>query len=119
MRKQKCRICKVILVGRSDKLFCSAKCKNDYHTQLRRVSKKAAQVIDAILHRNRSILLEILGKKQQKKKVPRQLLDKKKFNYKYLTHYHINSKNKTVHYVYDHAWIDFSEDSVLIMRTRE
>lgn len=117
MTKRVCCICKSELSGRIDKIFCSVRCKNQYHIKLRAVTKAKAQSIDGILHRNRSILLELLGKNLMKKKVPRQLLDKKKFNYKYITHFHINSRNKMVRYVYDFGWLEFSEDSILILRT--
>ena len=58
----KCKICKNPLTGRSDKMFCSIECKNYYHTNLRRVTRDTAYDIDIMLHRNRSILLELMGK---------------------------------------------------------
>jgi len=106
------------MAGRPDKLYCSPSCKNFYHTKLRSVTRNAASQIDAILHRNRSILLEILGKNGTQKKVSRIILENKKFRFKYLTHFHINSKGKTFHYLYDLAWMEFSDDEVLIIRKR-
>lgn len=111
-------MCEEKIAGRPDKKFCSTKCKNNYHTKLRAVTKNVASQIDAILHRNRSILLEILGKNGIQKKVKRITLEKKKFRFKYLTHFHINSRNKTFHYIYDLAWMEFSDDEVLIIRKR-
>jgi hypothetical protein len=111
-----CKICKTPFTGREDKMYCSAKCKAEYHTKLKRVTFKASATIDKILHRNRSTLLEIIGKNATQKKVSKQLLDLKKFNYTYITHYHINSQNKTVHYVYDFSYIIFSDQEVLIKR---
>jgi len=115
---KKCKICDNKIVGRPDKIFCSPPCKNYYHTKLRSVTKDAANQIDSILHRNRSILLEILGKNGGQKKVPRIVLENKKFRFKYLTHFHINSKGKTFHYIYDLAWMEFSDDEILIVRKR-
>jgi len=112
----KCKICKKDLKGRKDKTFCSIECKNFYHTSLRRVTNQATKEIDDILHRNRSILLEIMGKNIKQKKVKRILLEKKKFNFKYLTHFYVNTKGKTYFYVYDFAWMSFSDDEVLIVR---
>jgi len=111
-----CKICKEKIIGRSDKMFCSIKCKNYYHANLRRVTKKAVKEIDIILHRNRSILLEMLGKNRKQIKIKRILLEKKKFRFKYHTHLHINKHNKTFYYVYDLAWKEFSDDEVLIKR---
>ena len=112
----KCKICNNEIIGRADKLFCSIKCKNYYHTNLRRVTKMAVKEIDIILHRNRSILLEILGKQKIQKKVKRIILEKKKFRFKYHTHTTINKQGKTYIYIYDFAWMEFSNDEILIIR---
>lgn len=111
-----CRMCKTPVVGRSDKIFCSAACKARYHAALNKVTDKAAAKIDKILHRNRSILLEIMGKNKTYKKVHRSVLDAKKFNTQYITHYHINTQNKFIHYVYDFSWMIFSDQEVVIQR---
>lgn len=112
----KCKICKKLIIGRTDKIFCSVKCKNFYHTNLRRVTRINAKEIDKILHRNRSILLELLGKNNFQKKVKRLVLAKKKFSFKYITHFNINKHGKMYHYVYDFAWMEFSDDEILIVR---
>ena len=111
-----CKICKNKFVGRSNKIFCSSKCKSYYHRNLRRVTKVETATIDELLHRNRSILLEILGKRLKQIKIKRIVLEKKKFNFKYITHFNVNSNNKMYHSVYDFAWMEFSDDEVLIIR---
>lgn len=111
-----CKICQAQIKGRSDKLFCSLACKNYYHIRLRKVTRKATGNVDKILHRNRSILLEVLGKDGIKKKVHRKMLDRKKFNYNYITQYHLNTRGKMVNYVYDFSWSVFSDQEVLIVR---
>lgn len=116
--KRKCKICKEALVGRRDKLFCSLDCKNYYHKRLRSVTNKAAEEIDRYLKRNRSILLEVLGKNKTQIKVYRNLLEQKKFRFKYHTHSHVNSKGKVFRYLYDLAWMDFSDDEILIIRKK-
>jgi len=109
-----CKICKKTLRGRIDKIFCSVGCKNYYHSQLRKASNQAAQQIDIYLKRNHGILLELLGKNKKQIKVYRTLLEQKKFRFKYHTHFHINSKGKMFHYIYDIAWMKFSDDEILI-----
>jgi len=118
MNERLCKMCKKQIKGRSDKMFCSLGCKNEYNIKLRQVTKKATQKIDEILHRNRSILLEIMGKNSTQKKIQRILLDKKKFNFSYITSYHINKYGKTVHHVYDFSWMIFSDEEVLIRRKK-
>ena len=113
-----CKLCKKKFYGRSDKIFCSIKCKSTYHILLAEATNKATQEIDKILHRNRSILLEILGKKKSKIKVHKEVLDQKKFNYTYVTAYHLNTNNKMVNILYDFSWSIFSDQEILITRLR-
>lgn len=114
--KAKCKICKKDLRGRTDKIFCSVRCKNYYHTNLRKASANAAQQINEYLKRNHGILLELIGKNKSQIKIYRTHLEQKKFRFKYHTHFHINSKGKMFHYVYDIAWMEFSDDEILIIR---
>ena len=100
------------------KVFCSIVCKNYYHKNLRYASFKSAIRINEYLKRNHGILLEILGKNKAQIKVYRNLLADKKFRFKYHTHTHINSRGKTMRYIYDLGWMDFSDDEVLIVRKR-
>jgi hypothetical protein len=115
----KCKVCDIFFIGRKGKIFCSIQCKNDYHVTLRAVTKKVAYPLDRILHRNRSILLEIMGPNALKVKVLRSDLVKKKFQFKFLTHFDVNSKGKMYHHVYDFSWMEFSDDEVLIVRHKK
>lgn len=117
---KKCINCsKKKVIGRSDKLFCTISCKNKYHRRLRSKTDLITPTIDTVLHRNRSILLEVLGEINGKIKVARILLEKKKFRFKYHTHFHINSGGKMYHHVYDLAWMSFSDDEILIVRRKK
>lgn len=116
--KKKCRICKNEFTGRTDKIYCSVTCKNDYNVRLRRATLKASKKIDDILHRNRSILLELMGKAKVQVTVNRIVLDKKKFNFSYMTGYSINKHGKTYHHIYDFSYMTFSDQTVLIVRKR-
>lgn len=118
MAKGNCKLCKTIFIGRTGKTFCSIKCKSEYNYKLRLATSIATARIDKILHRNRSILLEILGKTQSHLKVDRAILDKKKFHFNYITHHHINKQGKMVNYVYDFSWMIFSDQEVLITRVK-
>lgn len=118
MEERKCKICKKRVLGRQNKVFCSVQCKNYYHKHLRYASFTAAIRINEYLKRNHGILLEQLGKNKTQVKVYRNTLEDKKFRFKYHTHVQINSKGKTFHYIYDLAWMEFSDDEVLVVRKR-
>ncbi len=113
-----CRICKSKLIGRSDKQFCSQKCKSHYHRRLRAVTKNATRRIDNILHRNRSILLEIMGKNTSQKTISSHELDRRKFNMRYMTGFYENAQGKRYHVVYDFAWMAFSNGKILIIKRK-
>ena len=57
-----------------------------------------------------------MGKKAVQKKIPRIELERRKFNFSYITHYIVNSQGKVYHYVYDFAWMAFSDDQIMIVR---
>ncbi|EDM44813.1 hypothetical protein SCB49_14615 [unidentified eubacterium SCB49] len=116
--KTKCKICSKIVKGRSDKKFCSSRCKNYYHVNLRKVTTKATAAIDEMLHRNRSILLECLGKSTFQKKIKRTVLEKKNFKFQYHTHSLKNKQGKRYYWVYDFGWMPFSDDYVLVVQQR-
>jgi len=61
---------------------------------------------------------KIVNSRSQIKKVPRELLDNKKFNWHFITSYHINTQNKFVNYVYDFSWMIFSDQEIVIRRIR-
>ena len=83
------------------------------------MTNKATQKVDTILHRNRSILLELMGKNSKQKKMPKINLDKKRFNYTYVTAYHVNNQGKMINHVYDFSWMIFSDEEVLIRRKKQ
>ncbi len=117
--KRTCKICGLPIKGRADKIFCSSTCKNAYHVGLRKATSEAVQQTDKILHRNRSILIEIMDGNTTQRKVNRSELDKKKFNYKYITGYSVNSRGKTYHHVYDFSWMEFSNQEILIVKRNQ
>ena len=115
---KKCKLCKKIVRGRSDKLFCTISCKSIYHNKLKKVTEDVSSDVDKILHRNRSILLEILGKRTTQKMIPKFTLDKKKFNYSFITGTHVNKQGKRVFNIYDFSYLVFSTQDVLIVRNK-
>lgn len=116
MHENNCKICKNEIIGRTDKLYCSVRCKNVYFNKLKKFVEEKTVDIDKILHRNRAILQEVLGKKKIQIKVKRMVLSKKKFNFKYHTHFHTNKMGKIYMHLYDIAWMEFSDDEVLIVK---
>ena len=115
--KKQCEICKIKMTGRSDKRFCSLDCKNKFNNQIRSPKNDIILQIDAILHRNHHILALLYGESKSKKiKIPRLVLSRTGFDFSHYTGTYQNSQNKTYHYVYDYAWMEFSSQEVLIVK---
>ena len=115
---KQCKVCHQEFTGRSDKIFCSVKCKNIYHIRLKKNTDKAVRKINQILHRNRRILFELMSEMTVQKTIDRLVLDKRGFNFLYHTHLQINSKGKTYHYIYDYGWMSFSDDRIMIVKRK-
>jgi hypothetical protein len=119
MEKRKCKLCKSPFTGRIDKIFCSPVCKATYHRKLLAATLKATFSTDKILHRNRSILFEVLVENLHQKKVNRNFLTKKNFRFEYMTGFYENSQGKRYPLVYDFAWMKFKTGDILVVRRKK
>ena len=113
-----CQHCQKKMVGRADKKFCSIKCKNAFHRDLKLKSKSVITAIDQILPRNHAICQELLELAKTKKLMTSRLkMEKMGFNFNYYTGTYLNHQNKTYHYIYDYTWMEFSNQEVMIIHT--
>lgn len=76
-----CVICDEALFGRSDRRFCSYKCKNKYHADVRRTAKHLAKDQLQLLHKNRRILSELLDEKVTEFEINKIVLQRKGFDF--------------------------------------
>jgi predicted nucleic acid-binding Zn ribbon protein len=110
-----CHNCTNKFSGRTDKKFCSLACKNQFNYNTRRETKSETLLIDRYLHRNREILDTLMGK-SKKEVFDRLVVTRTGFKFEYITGIYINKEGKMYHLVYDFAWMDFSDQKVLIVR---
>ena len=115
--KKTCLHCGQETRGRSDKKFCSLACKNGYATTTRRATRDAVAEIDAYLHRNREILAMLMGD-ASKTELDRLVLTRTGFKYEYHTGTYLNKDGKLYRLVYDYAWMDFSDQKILVVRKK-
>ncbi len=113
--KKKCAQCAVEFVGRTDKRFCSIKCKNEKNNTTRQQTREVCKEIDAYLHRNHEILCTLMGK-SKKEMFDKLVLTRTGFKYEFMTGIYLNKEGKTYHIVYDFAWMEFSNQQILIIR---
>ena len=116
MAKTECISCGKTFVGRTDKKYCSLKCKNTFNYNRKSKTKSATQTIDAVLHKNREILEVIMGPKRKKMYIEKTELTQMGFQSEYVTGFYTNSQDKLYRYVYDFAWMEFTGEKIMVVR---
>jgi len=69
------------------------------------------------LHRNREIIATLMGN-SVKETIDKAILTRAKFRWEYMTGVYWNKEGKMYRLVYDFAWMDFSDQRVLIVRKK-
>ncbi len=114
-----CLNCGKKLQGRSDKKYCSLECKNSFNAARRQETRSVTRDVDRILHRNREIIETIMGENRNKMVIPRLELTNMGFNFDYITGIYFNKEGKMYHNLYDFAWMAFSTQDILIVRSKK
>jgi len=110
-----CLQCGAPVKGRADKKFCNTTCKNEFNYKNQSITKSDVQSIDAILHRNRIILMTLMG--DSKKEIfDKMILTRAKFRFEYHTGHYLNKEGKTYWLLYDFAFMEFSDQRILVVR---
>tara|TARA_R110002049_G_scaffold125972_1_gene281603 strand:+ start:1262 stop:1639 length:378 start_codon:yes stop_codon:yes gene_type:complete len=115
--KPTCPICESVIVGRSDKVYCSIECKRAAETDKKRIEDALYLKIDKQLKINRKILKKFnrVGKTTLRKEE----LIKEGFDPNYFTNYWKNSKGDIYLFVYDYGFLaikDNQKDKYLIVQ---
>lgn len=100
-----CLECKSRFSGNSNKKFCSAACKNEYHNHRRKKEADEIGPVVNILKANRRILMEIADGKSVQNVSEQQLLDKG-YVFRYHTHRRTNKgDNKEYIFCFDFGFL--------------
>jgi hypothetical protein len=113
--KKNCLQCETLFQGRQDKRFCSSSCKNSHFNTQRKTTKEVTKEIDGYLHRNHEILRTLMGE-SHKELLDRLVVVRTGFKFDYMTGIYHNKVGKLYHYVYDYAWMEFSDQKILVVR---
>jgi len=103
MNSKTCPECGKTIIGRADKRFCSDECRSAFNNAKNRVTNNNIRNINAILKRNRDILL--LLNPEGKANVARQKLIDAGFNFNYHTNTYITKAGKTYFFCYDQGYV--------------
>lgn len=76
-----CVICDSNLFGRSDKRFCNIKCKNKYHSALRKSNQTVSKETMKVLIKNYQILASLFPKEATKYQINKLVLERRGFEF--------------------------------------
>ncbi len=113
-----CLNCDNVLVGRLDKKFCSADCRNEYNNRRYREEQQAVIQINKILKNNRKILQQLNPTGSQMDVSP-ELLTKSGFNFNYFTNVEHDDSGKQFNYCYDQGYCLDPESQRYHLTTKE
>ena len=110
MKERACPVCEHPVIGRTDKIFCSAKCKSVDQYERRRNDEKFFLFVDRQLKINRRLL-----KKYNRSgftTLRSSELQSKGFDSRYFTHYWKNRKGDLYLFCYDYGYLTITKDGI-------
>ncbi len=112
--KRKCLECQEPLIGRADKKFCDDHCRNAYNNKLKASNNNLIRNVNNSLRKNHRILESL--NPDGVKKVKKDTLLTKGFNFKYHTHTYKTKENALYHFCYDYGILALDNDWFLIVK---
>lgn len=108
MEEKLCPECGSAIKGRADKKFCSDECRSSYNNTKNRNTNNMVRNINAILKRNRDILLSF--NPNGKASIAKTKLQNAGFNFSYHTNTYTTKSGKTYYFCYDQGYLDLEND---------
>jgi len=114
---QICLACGENIIGRSDKKFCSAQCRNAYNNKMKSETEKFIVETNRILRKNRSILRQInpVGNST----VRREYLILAGFDFDHFTRIYRTQKGNVYYMCYEFGYMHVENEKVLIVNQQE
>ena len=117
-RIKKCPYCNKIITGRTDKVFCDDKCRNNFYYKVNNEQKTYIRKINSILLKNRGILRTV--NPSGRTSVPKLYLEELGFDFDCFTGIHKTKKGRLYYLVYDQAFsLDEDERVSLVVFYRD
>lgn len=110
---KRCPYCNHLISGRTDKVFCDDRCRNNYYYKVNSEQKTFIRNVNKILLKNRGILRTVnpCGRKTVSKKY----LDEHGFDFERFTSIYRTRKGKDYYLVYDQAYSFEEPDNVTLL----
>ena len=101
-KTKKCPYCNKIIEGRTDKIFCDDRCRNNFYYKINNEQKTFIRKINSVLLKNRGILRSL--NPSGRTSVPKTCLEELGFDFNCFTSIHTTRKNRDYYLVYDQAY---------------
>lgn len=102
--KRRCPVCSRRFTGRSDKIFCSVQCKNDFHSDRRSEARFIRRELHRGLWRNRNILRYFMSLGERPCQVPEEALERVGFRWQLMTGRTTHGSSAVRYHIYDLMW---------------
>ena len=99
---KRCPCCNTLISGRTDKIFCDDKCRNNFYYKVNAEHKAFIRVVNKKLLLNRGILRAV--NPSGRTSVLKSYLDAEGFDYNYYTGIHTTKKGRPYYLVYEQAY---------------
>lgn len=113
----KCLECKILILGRSDKKFCSDACRVHYHNKNLAEYSSLKRKIHVILNQNRKILKKLVD--GGKSTITKSELQAKDYNFDYHTSQFHSSNERTYYYCYDYGYCKLGDEKLLVVKSNK
>lgn len=114
-----CVICDSKLFGRSDKRFCTLKCKNKYHAELRKNNRSVSRETLKVLFKNYQVLTSLCAENCSRYKISKLVLQRKGFDFETVSGIEYN-KNGLKLKVFNFFWYPGKNNVIVVgLNTRE
>ena len=118
--ERKCLECSTEIYGRVDKKFCSDQCRNTFNNRTQAVQNKYIRRVNYILRKNRRIMEELIeGSEKNVKRVKRNDMLEKGFNFDYYTNIYSTKNNKYYYFSYEYGYNVLEDNYLAIVRRDE
>jgi len=109
----KCITCGEIIVGRSDKKYCSDQCRYIFNNKTKRKNEKLILDINKILRKNRRILQQV--NPEGKTTIRTEYLSKMGFDFRYYTHTYVTKNKNEYRFCYEFGYFKIDNIKTLII----
>ena len=111
--KKACSECGEIILGRSDKKFCSDQCRNTFNNRLNSDTTAIVRNITNILRKNRRILQTLAP--EGKQRVSKDKMLEQGYNFKFHTHEFTTQKGDHYQYCFEYGYLVSEENYCFVV----